>query len=131
MDYNKFDRIDHQDQFGSLAPIFIALFMGGVAFALRAWARPVYAMVEIVFGSYGAGIALLLLYKPEILPVGFQALAPSSTSYPQFIGLVSSIYVIARGIENGRPFLEGTLGTGQRKPGSPLKGASRSRWLGG
>jgi hypothetical protein len=67
----------------------------------------VYAFIEVFFSTYGAGIALLFLYQPTALPDGFQKLAPPSTDYPQYIGLVSSIYVIVRGLDNWGKWIKG------------------------
>ena len=86
---------------GEFGTLFSALLLGLVAFAIRTWARPIYALIEIFFGVYGGGIALSLLYRPDLLPPAFKALAPSSTSsaYPQYVGLVSAIYVMVRGLD--------------------------------
>lgn len=85
---------------GETGPLAIAFAFAAIAYAIRnIKVIPIYAVVEMLFGIYGAGFALLLLYKPILLPTGLQALAPSSTIYSQYVGLGSSIFVTVRGLD--------------------------------
>jgi hypothetical protein len=77
-----------------VGPLYVGLAFGMFGYALRTWLLPVYATIEMLFGTYGAGIALSLLYTPEKLPSQFQALTEASTRYPLYVGLGSAIYVI-------------------------------------
>jgi len=59
-----------------------------------------YALTEITFGTIGTAIALLLLYKPNSLPFGYQRLTPDGTKYPIYVGLGSCTFAIVRGLDN-------------------------------
>ena len=82
------------------ATLHVALLLGIVAFILRIYGRPVYAILEIVFGTIGGGVALSMLYKPDALSDQYKQIAQSTTHFSLYVGLGSAIFIIVRGLDN-------------------------------
>jgi hypothetical protein len=91
---------------GEIGTLYLAFLFGIIAYSIRRWVMPLYATIEIFFGTYGAGIALMMLHAPEYLPPAFQPLAATLTWYPQYLGLGAATYVIVRGLDNLVSWLE-------------------------
>ncbi|WP_262028902.1 hypothetical protein [Microvirga sp. Mcv34] len=85
---------------GPLGMAAAALSIGLIAYLLRQKVRPIYALLELIFGAMGAVIAAMPLYiNPKT------SLTPTE-QFTAYAALIGALYVIVRGWDNLSKFAD-------------------------
>lgn len=96
---------------GSLGMAGAAVIVGFVVYVFRQKARPLYALIELIFGTMLAVKAALPLYIQTTS-------APLNEQFVLYAALVTAMYVTVRGWDNLCPFLNP----------APVTARLKSRW---